>query len=185
VLGEGAAVVVLEDLGHARARGARIYAEVIGYGTSGDAYHIAAPEPNGFGAQQAMRMALGDAGIDLEMVDYINAHGTSTPLGDASEAAAVKVVFGNHAFKLSVSSTKSMTGHTLGAAGGIESVAVIKCIEQQVAVPTINLEHPDAEHTDLDFVPNQPRERTIRCAINNSFGFGGHNVSLVFRRFDD
>ena len=179
VLAEGGAVVVLESLEHAQARGANILAEVLGYGVSGDAHHIAAPAENGEGAARAMRLALENAGINATDVDYINAHGTSTPLGDASEVQAVKDVFGDHAYKLVMSSTKSMTGHGLGAAGGIESVAVVKSITDGVIPPTINLENPD-EGFDLDFAANEAKQRDIKFALNNSFGFGGHNVSLVF-----
>jgi len=179
VLAEGGAVVVLESLEHAQARGANILAEVLGYGISGDAHHIAAPAENGEGAARAMKLALKNAGINTTDVDYINAHGTSTPLGDASEVQAVKDVFGDHAYKLVMSSTKSMTGHGLGAAGGIESVAVVKSITDGVIPPTINLENPD-EGFDLDFAANEAKQRDIKFALNNSFGFGGHNVSLVF-----
>ncbi len=183
VLAEGAGIVVLESLEHATARGARIHAEVCGYGTSGDAQHIAAPDERGDGARAAMSAAIADAGIALEDVDHINAHGTSTPLGDAAEVAAVKGLFGDHARRLTMSSTKSMTGHTLGAAGGIESIAVIKAVAEGVVPPTINLDAPD-EGFDLDFVANEAQERSVRYGINNSFGFGGHNVSVIFGRFD-
>lgn len=179
VLAEGAAVVVLESLEHATARGADILGELLGYGISGDAHHIAAPAENGEGAARAMKLAMQNAGINTTDVDYINAHGTSTPLGDASEVQAVKDVFGDHAYELVMSSTKSMTGHGLGAAGGIESVAVMKSITESVIPPTINLENPD-EGFDLDFAPNEAKQRDIKYALNNSFGFGGHNVSLVF-----
>lgn len=183
VLAEGAGIVVLESLEHATARGARIHAEVCGYGTSGDAQHIAAPAAEGNGARAAMATAIADAGIALEDIGYINAHGTSTPLGDAAEVAAVKRLFGDHAFKLAMSSTKSMTGHTLGAAGGIESIAVIKAVSEGVLPPTINLENPD-EGFDLDFVANEAQERSIRYGLNNSFGFGGHNVCLAMRKWE-
>jgi 3-oxoacyl-[acyl-carrier-protein] synthase II len=183
VLAEGAAVIVLEELEHARKRGARIYAEILGFGSSGDAHHIAAPDPKGTGAHHAMTMALNDAQINLDQVDYINAHGTSTPLGDAAEVAAVKALFGPHAYKLAMSSTKSMTGHTLGAAGGIESVAVILAVHQGLMPPTNNLPNPD-EGFDLNFVATPPQQKTLRCALNNSFGFGGHNVSLCFGKFN-
>ncbi len=182
VLAEGAAVLILEDLETAKARGAKIYGEILGYATSGDAHHIAAPEESGIGATKAMTWALKDAGIDASEVGYINAHGTSTPLGDAAEVYAVKSVFGEHAKKLAMSSTKSMTGHALGAAGGIESVAVIRALQEGILPPTINLENPD-DGFDLDFVANEAREMPIQYAINNSFGFGGHNVSLVFSRY--
>ncbi len=182
VLAEGAAVLVLEELEHAKARGAEIYAEVLGYGITGDAYHIAAPDPNGAGAEAAMRAALADAQLSPEAVGYINAHGTSTPLGDVAEVSAAKSLFGDHAKALAISSTKSMTGHALGAAGGIESVAVVKALHEGVLPPTINLENPD-EGMDLDFVPNEARDQQVDVAINNTFGFGGANVSLVFKRF--
>ena len=179
VLAEGAAVIVLEELEHAQRRGARIHAEVLGYGCSGDAYHIAAPDDQGSGAFRSMSAALRDAGLNIQDVDYINAHGTSTPLGDKAEVTAVKRLFGSHAGKLAMSSTKSVTGHALGAAGGIESVATILAIREGVMPPTINLDNPD-EGMDLNFVAHQPQQRAVRHAINNSFGFGGHNTSLVF-----
>ena len=182
VLAEGAAVIVLEELEHARARGARIHAELLGYGCSGDAYHIAAPDDQGSGAFRSMSAALRDAQLDVSAVDYINAHGTSTPLGDKAEVTAVKRLFGAHAGTLAMSSTKSVTGHALGAAGGIESVATILSIREGVMPPTINLDNPD-EGMDLNFVPHTPQQRPVRVAINNSFGFGGHNTSLVFGRF--
>lgn len=182
VLSEGAAVIVLEDLEHAKKRGAHIYAEVLGYGSSGDAFHIAAPDEKGAGATRAMANALKDAERNAESVGYINAHGTSTPLGDAAEVAAVKQLFGAHARKLAMSSTKSVTGHMLGAAGGIESVATVLSIEKGVLPPTINLDNPD-EGFDLDFVAHHAQERRVDVAINNSFGFGGHNTSLIFGRF--
>ncbi|HMN96208.1 MAG TPA: beta-ketoacyl-ACP synthase II [Phycisphaerales bacterium] len=183
VLSEGAAVIVLEAYEQARARGARIHAEVLGFGSSGDASHIAAPDEEGDGARRAMAAALHDARRPLDAVEYINAHGTSTPLGDAAEVRAVKQLFGAHATRLAMSSTKSMTGHALGAAGGIESVATILALRDGVLPPTINLAAPD-DGFDLDFVPNTAREKRIAVAINNSFGFGGHNTSLVFGRFD-
>ncbi|MCA9290546.1 MAG: beta-ketoacyl-ACP synthase II [Phycisphaerales bacterium] len=183
ILGEGAAIIILESLEHARARGATIYAEICGYGTSGDAYHIAAPHPEGTGALRAMEVAIADAGVNPDAIGYINAHGTSTPLGDAAEVHAVKELFGDHAKKLAMSSTKSMTGHALGAAGGIESVAVIMACREGILPPTTNLDAPD-DGFDLDFVANVAQERTVRYALNNSFGFGGHNVSLVFKRYD-
>ena len=184
VLAEGAAVLVVEELEHAKARGAEIYGEVKGFASSGDAYHIAAPDENGAGARHAMQEAIRDAGLNLDDVDYINAHGTSTPLGDAAEVAAVRTLFGDHAGKVMMSSTKSMTGHTLGAAGGIESVASILAVKNGVAPPTINLDDPDVG-TDIDLVANTAQERPIKVALNNSFGFGGHNVTVVFSRFDD
>ena len=183
VLGEGAAIVVLEDHDLARARGANIYAEVLSFGSSGDAHHIAAPDPEGTGARKAMEFAVDRADLNLDQIDYINAHGTSTPLGDAAEVAAVKHLFKQHARKLCISSTKSMTGHALGAAGGVESLATILAVKHGVAPPTINLENPD-HGFDLDFVANQAQQRPLRYGINNTFGFGGHNVSLVFSRYD-
>ncbi len=182
VLAEGAAVVVLEELEHARARGARIYAELLGYGCSGDAFHIAAPDQEGAGAFRSMVMALKDAQLNLDQIAYINAHGTSTQLGDKAEVAAVKRLFGAHTYKLAMSSTKSVTGHALGAAGGIESVATILSIVHNTLPPTINLDHPD-EGMDLNFVAHTPQQRPTDFAINNSFGFGGHNTSLVFGRY--
>jgi len=182
VLAEGAAVVVLEELEQAKARGANILAEVLGYATSGDAYHIAAPDESGLGARNAMTWAMRDAGVSPDQIGYINAHGTSTPLGDAAEVRAVNAVFGDHAKKLAMSSTKSMTGHALGAAGGIETIAVVKALQTGILPPTINLQSPDDEF-DLDFVPNEAVSRQVDYAINNSFGFGGHNVSLVFGRW--
>lgn len=182
VLAEGAAVLVLEELEHAKARGAKIYAELVGFGTSGDAFHIAAPDEQGAGAHRAMLTALKDAGLSPDDVGYINAHGTSTPLGDAAEVAAVKRLFGAHAHRLSMSSTKSMTGHCLGAAGGVESVATVMALKDGILPPTINLDHPD-EGFDLDFVAKVAKPKAIDVAINNTFGFGGHNVSLVFRRW--
>lgn len=182
VIGEGAGFLVLETLGHAVKRGARIYGEVIGYGMSCDAYHITAPDPEGKGSALSMDMALKDSGIEPGEVDYINAHGTSTPLGDKLETMAVKKVFGHHANKIAVSSTKSMTGHLLGAAGGLEAVVCVLAIDRGVIPPTINLENPDPE-CDLDYVPNKARKAGIRVAMSNSFGFGGHNVTLVFKKF--
>jgi 3-oxoacyl-[acyl-carrier-protein] synthase II len=182
VLSEGAGMIVLEELELAKARGAKIYAEVLGFGSSGDAHHIAAPEPDGIGAQKAMEFALKDASLSLDSVDYINAHGTSTPLGDAAEVNAVKKLFGAHATKLAVSSTKSMTGHALGAAGGIESVATVLAVQEGVMPPTINLDNPD-EGFDLNFVANTAQEKKLRAALNNSFGFGGHNTCLVFGHY--
>ncbi|MDX2065967.1 MAG: beta-ketoacyl-ACP synthase II [Fimbriimonadaceae bacterium] len=181
VMGEGSTVLVLEDYAHAIARGARIYAEVVGYGLTADAYHITAPHPEGSGAIRSMQMALRNAGIAPEQIDYINAHGTSTPLGDVAETLAIKRTFGEHAYRLAVSSTKSMTGHTLGAAGALESLFCTLALRDQVLPPTINLEQPDPE-CDLDYVPNAARPTEIEYALNNSFGFGGHNVSLVLKR---
>jgi 3-oxoacyl-[acyl-carrier-protein] synthase II len=181
VLSDGAGVVVLEEYEHARKRGARIYAEVAGFGMSGDAYHMTLPAEGGDGARRCMLNALRDAGIDPAEVDYINAHGTSTPAGDTVETQAMKNAFGEHAYKLAVSSTKSMTGHLLGAAGGVEAIFSVLAIRDQVAPPTTNLENPDPE-CDLDYVPNAAREMKIEIALSNSFGFGGTNGTLVFRR---
>lgn len=181
VLGEGAGVLVLEEYEYAKARGARIYCELAGYGMSADAHHMTAPREDGDGAMRCMANALRNAGVNREEVDYINAHGTSTPLGDIAETIAVKRCFGEHAAKLAVSSTKSMTGHLLGAAGGVEAVFSVLAIRDQTAPPTINLENRDPE-CDLDYVPNTAREMKIGVAVSNSFGFGGTNGSLVFRR---
>jgi 3-oxoacyl-[acyl-carrier-protein] synthase II len=181
VLSEGAAVLAVEEYEHAKARGADMLAEVVGFGITGDAGHIAAPDSQGTGAQAAMKAAITYAGIDSSQVGYINAHGTSTPLGDAAEVAAVKSLFGDHAYNLAMSSTKSCTGHMLGAAGGIESIAVVQALKNGVLPPTINLDEAD-EGFDLDFVANEPQERPIEFALNNSFGFGGHNVSLAFAK---
>jgi 3-oxoacyl-[acyl-carrier-protein] synthase II len=182
VLSEGAAIIILEELDHAKKRGAKIYAEILGFGTSGDASHIAAPCADGTGAKAAMEFAIRDAGLNLTDIDYINAHGTSTPLGDAAEVVAVKNLFGDHARKLAMSSTKSMTGHALGAAGGIESVAVILAVQNNIMPPTINLQNPD-DGFDLNFVANTAQQRPTRYGLNNSFGFGGHNVSLCFGQY--
>jgi 3-oxoacyl-[acyl-carrier-protein] synthase II len=181
VLGEGSGIVVLEELEHAKKRGARIYAELAGYGMSGDANHITAPQESGDGAARCMANALRNAGLNKEDVDYINAHGTSTPLGDLAETVAVKRCFGDHAAKVAVSSTKSMTGHLLGAAGGIEAIFSVLAVRDQVAPPTANLANPDPA-CDLDYVPNEARRMPIRTALSNSFGFGGTNGTLIFRR---
>jgi 3-oxoacyl-[acyl-carrier-protein] synthase II len=181
VLAEGAGVVVIEELEHARRRGARIYAELKGYGASGDAGHITQPDEEGRGAGRAMQMALADAGLAPETVHYINAHGTSTPLGDKAETAAVKRVFGEHARRLAISSTKSQLGHTLGASGGIELVVCALSMNHGVIAPTINLETPDPD-CDLDYTPQVARQAKIDVAMSNSFGFGGHNASLVLAR---
>ncbi|MCH8164803.1 MAG: beta-ketoacyl-ACP synthase II [Planctomycetes bacterium] len=183
VLAEGAAVMMLEELEHAKNRGARIYAEMLGFGSSADAYHIAAPDPKGIGAVRAMQAAIAEAGINPDQVDYINAHGTATPLGDTAEVRAVNQLFGDHAPKLVMSSTKSMTGHALGAAGGLESVITVLAVHHGVVPPTINLDRPDNDF-DLDFAANTAQERPVRYALNNSFGFGGHNVSLAFGRYN-
>ena len=182
VMGEGAGVLVLEELEHAKKRGARIYCELLGYGLTADAYHMTSPLPNGEGAQRCMRMALAKAGLNIEDIDYINAHGTSTPVGDLCEVRAIKAVFGEHAKKLAISSTKSMTGHLLGAAGVVESVACAMSIRTGVVAPTINLEDPE-EECDLNFTALTAQERPVRFALNNSFGFGGHNASLVIGAF--
>ncbi|MBA1272765.1 beta-ketoacyl-ACP synthase II [Stutzerimonas azotifigens] len=182
VLSDGAGALVLEELEHAKARGATIHAELIGFGMSADAFHMTSPPEDGAGASRCMRSALKDAGIDASSVDYINAHGTSTPAGDRAEAAAVKSVFGEHAYSLSVSSTKSMIGHLLGAAGAVEAIFSVLAIRDQVAPPTINLDDPD-DGCDLDFVPYEAKSRRIEVSLSNSFGFGGTNGSLVFRRF--
>ena len=178
VLSEGAGLLVLEELEHARARGARIYAEVLGYGASCDAGHITQPDDEGAGAARAMQNALDDGALNPDQLDYINAHGTSTPLGDKAETKAVKKVFGDHARRLSISSTKSQLGHSLGASGGIEMVLTVKTLQRSVVPPTINLDTPDPA-CDLDYTPNQPKERRLRAAMSNSFGFGGHNASVV------
>jgi len=183
VLSDGAGVVVLEELEHAKARGAKIYAELVGFGMSGDAYHMTTPSPGGEGAARCMKNALRDAGLNADAVDYINAHGTSTPAGDVGETQAMKAALGDHAYKVAVSSTKSMIGHLLGAAGGIEAVLTALSIKNQIAPPTINLENQDPE-CDLDFVPNTARNMKIDVAMSNSFGFGGTNGSLVFKRYE-
>jgi 3-oxoacyl-[acyl-carrier-protein] synthase II len=181
VMGEGAGVVVLEEYEHAKRRGARIYAEVVGYGMSGDGYHITAPPDDGRGAAQAMRNALKDAGINPEQIDYVNAHGTSTPLGDLAETRALKTVFGSYAKKVFISSTKSQLGHSLGASGGIECVVAALAANRNLVPPTINLDTPDAE-CDLDYVPHHARDHKVTYAMSNSFGFGGHNATLIVRK---
>ncbi|WEG11931.1 beta-ketoacyl-ACP synthase II [Pullulanibacillus sp. KACC 23026] len=183
VMGEGAGILVLEALDSALARGAHIYAEVMGYGSTGDAYHITAIEPGGPGATRSMKMALDDAGLSPDDVNYINAHGTSTPLNDGNETAAVKTVFGEQAYKIPMSSTKSATGHLLGASGGVEAIFAIKSIENNIVPPTINYETPD-EECDLDYVPNEARKHEVNVSMSNSFGFGGHNATLVFKRYE-
>lgn len=183
VIAEGAGVVVLEELEHALARGAKIYAEVVGYGASGDAYHITAPAQDGSGAMRSMQQALKDAGVEPSAVDYINAHGTSTYYNDMLETLAINNVFGDHAKKLAVSSTKSMTGHMLGAAGGIEAIFSALAIKESIVPPTINLVN-QAEECDLDYVPNEAREMNVDYALSNSFGFGGHNATLLFKKYE-
>ena len=183
VLSDGAAVLVLEELAHAKARGANIYCELVGFGMSADAAHMTQPAENGAGAARAMTAALNDAGLAPNAIDYINAHGTSTPLGDIAETQAIKSVFTDHAFQLCVSSTKSMIGHALGAAGAIEAVLAIKALETNIAPPTINLDHPDPE-CDLNYVPKIAQQRSINTVLSNSFGFGGTNGSLIFRTLD-
>lgn len=184
VIGEGAGILVLEALEHAQARGARIYAEIVGYGMSADAYHITQPPEDANGAIRVMQYALRDAGIPPDQVDYINAHGTSTYYNDKLETYAIKCVFGEHAYRLAVSSTKSMTGHLLGAAGGLEAGITVLAIYHQILPPTINYEHPDPE-CDLDYVPNRARRAEIRYALSNSFGFGGTNAALLFKRYEE
>jgi 3-oxoacyl-[acyl-carrier-protein] synthase II len=182
VIGEGAAILVMETLEHAQERGARIYAEIVGYGSTCDAYHMTAPDPEGHGAANSMKEALGDAGIDPSEVDYINAHATATPLGDKAETLAIKNVFGAHAAKVAISSTKSMTGHLLGASGGLEAMVCILAIYYGIIPPTINYEQPDPD-CDLDYVPNVARKAVVDVALSNSFGFGGHNATLVFKKY--
>lgn len=184
VLAEGAGVLVLEELEYAKKRGAHIYAELVGFGMSADGYHMTAPDPEGRGFVSSMQNTLADAGVSPEMIDYINAHGTSTPAGDVIEANAIKKVFGEHAYKLAVSSTKSMTGHMLGAAGAAEAIFSILAIRDQIAPPTINLDHPD-EGCDLDFLPKEARKMKINMVLSNSFGFGGTNGSLLFKKYQD
>jgi 3-oxoacyl-[acyl-carrier-protein] synthase II len=182
VMGEGAGVLVLEDLEHAKARGARIYAEFVGYGNTADAHHLTAPSPGGEGASRCMKMALRNAGLNTTDISYVNAHGTSTPQGDIAETEAIKTVFGDHARKLVVSSTKGATGHMLGAAGAVEMVACVKAIQTDTVPPTINYEVPDPA-CDLDYVPNAARQIKVNAIVNNSFGFGGHNASLIAKKF--
>jgi len=184
VMSEGSGVMVVEELEHARARGAKIYCEITGYGVSADAYHMTAPPPDGEGAARAMKMALDHARISPEQVDYINAHATSTDIGDLCETRAIKQIFGAYADKVSISATKSMTGHLLGGSGGIEMAACAMAICDSVIPPTINLENP-GEECDLDYTPNVAREKQVRVALNNSFGFGGHNATLVASAFED
>jgi 3-oxoacyl-[acyl-carrier-protein] synthase II len=181
VLGDGAGVMMLEEYQSAKARGANIYAEIAGYGMSGDAYHMTQPSENGEGAARCMRNALRDAGLNPQQVDYVNAHGTSTPAGDIAEVQGIKTALGDHAYQTAVSSTKSMTGHLLGAAGGVEAIFTVLAIRDQIVPPTINQFTPDPD-CDLDFVPNQARETKIEVAMSNSFGFGGTNGSIVFAK---
>lgn len=182
IMGEGCGIVILESLESAQKRGAKIYAEIVGYGATGDAYHVTAPAPEGEGGVRAMRQAIQDAGMSPEDINYINAHGTSTPYNDKYETMAIKTVFGDHAYKLAVSSTKSMTGHLLGAAGAIEAIFSVKAIEQGIVPPTINYETLDPD-CDLDYVPNESRKMEVNAVLSNSLGFGGHNASLVFKKF--
>ena len=183
VMGEGAGIVILEELEHALARGANIYAEVVGYGENADAYHVTAPSPGGVQQANCMKLAIEDAGIKPEQVDYINAHGTSTPANDLNETKAIKTLFGDHAKKLLISSIKSMTGHLLGAAGGVEAIATALTIKNDIVPPTINLENPD-EELDLDYVPNKARNHKVNYALSNSFGFGGHNATLLLKKYE-
>jgi len=182
VMGEGAGVIILEELEHAKKRGAKIYCEIAGYGNTADAYHLTAPSPNGEGAARCMKMALRTGGLAVEDISYINAHGTSTPQGDVCETQAIKTVFGDHARKLAVSSTKGATGHMLGAAGAVEMAVCALAIKHAIVPPTINLQNPDPE-CDLDYVPNTAREMKVNAIINNSFGFGGHNASIAAKKF--
>jgi len=184
VMGEGAGILILEDLDFAKARGAKILAELVGYASTGDAYHITEPAPEGAGLVRAMRRALQKAGLSPDQVDYINAHGTSTPYNDRTETQAIKACFGDHAYRLAISSTKSMTGHTLGAAGGVEAVVCVMAIQTGIIPPTINLHHPDPD-CDLDYVPNEARQAAVNVSMTNSMGFGGHNACLIFKRHEE
>ena len=184
VIGEGAGILILEELEFAKARGAKIYAEVVGYGMSGDAFHVSAPDESGSGAIRVMSRAIKDAGIEPEQIGYINAHGTSTPYNDKFETLAIKKTFGEHAYKLAVSSTKSMTGHALGAAGGIEAVISVLAMNNNTLPPTVNYENPDPD-CDLDYVPNKPRHAEVEYVLSNSFGFGGTNACLIFKRYNE
>ena len=185
VVAEGAAMLVLEELSFAKARGARIYCELVGYACTSDAFHVTAPLENGEGAQECMRRALRDAGLSIEDVDYLNAHGTSTQLNDISETRAIKAVFGERAYEVPISSTKSVTGHMMGAAGSLEAVLCVKAIEQRFIPPTINLDNPDLPECDLDYVPNVGREADLKVVMSNSFGFGGHNAVLIFKKYTE
>jgi 3-oxoacyl-[acyl-carrier-protein] synthase II len=186
VLGEGAGALILEELEHAKARGAKIYAEVAGGGLTADAYHITAPHPEGKGVMNVMQFALEDANMQPEEIDYINGHATSTPLGDIAEPKAIKAVFGEHAYKLNISGTKSMTGHLLGAAGAIEAIASILAVKEDIIPPTINFTTPDPEiDSKLNFTFNKAHKRIVRAAISNTFGFGGHNTSAIFKKYID
>lgn len=185
VMGEGAGILVLEELEHAKARGAHIYAELVGYGMNCDAYHITAPDPTGETPALCLQTALNDAGMEPEDIDYINAHGTSTHRNDLGETLAIKKIFGEHAYKLAVSSNKSMIGHLLGAAGGVEAIATVLTIENSIIPPTINYQDPDLEEgLDLDYVPNVARQAEVNAALTNNLGFGGHNVSLIFKKYE-
>jgi len=184
VMGEGVGVVVLEEMEHAKKRGAHIYAEIVGYGATGDAYHLTAPAPEGEGAQRAMRRAMNDAKLVPSEIDYINAHGTSTPANDLNETKAIKAVFGDAAIDVNVSSTKSMTGHMLGAAGAVEFIIGALSVRDCIVPPTINYETPDPE-LDLNYTPNKAVKRPVRAVLSNSFGFGGHNVTLAIKRFEE
>jgi 3-oxoacyl-[acyl-carrier-protein] synthase II len=183
LMGEGSGVIILEDLEHATARGAKIYAEIVGYGSTGDAYHITSPAPGGEGAARCMTMAMNDAEIQPTAIDYINAHGTSTPYNDKFETMAIKSALGEHAYKINVSSTKSMTGHLLGASGAIEAIASIMAVHDNFVPPTINMQNQDPE-LDLDYTPNVGKERTVNYALSNSLGFGGHNGTVIFKKYD-
>jgi len=186
VIGEGAGALILEELGHAKARGAKIYAEVIGSGLTADAYHITAPHPDGMGAVNVMKQAITEAGLQPSDIDYINVHGTSTPLGDIAEIKAILNVFGEHAFKLNISATKSMTGHLLGAAGAVEAIATIMAVVHDTVPPTINFRNPDpAIDQNLNLTLNKAQKRTVRTALSNNFGFGGHNASILIRKFEE
>lgn len=188
VLGEGGGCLILEEYEHAKARGARIYAEVAGWGATADAYHMTAPEPEGTGAARVMREALQDAGMEPSDVDYINMHGTSTPLGDIAECKAIKTVFGDYAYKMNLSSTKSMTGHLLGGAGAIEAVASVLAVKENIVPPTINHEDGDNDENidyNLNFTFNKAQKREVRAALSNTFGFGGHNSCIIFKKFTD